>query len=146
MATRQEIVREAMTWIGVPFLHQGRFKYGADCVGMIIGTLNALGIEEEVQNVGPKFYPKRVNGWRLEEHMSSVMDRIDRADMKPADVLLLLWRKYPQHVAMVGEKHAGIDTIIHSAEHLKKVTHHSLDKEWGGRIVGCFRFRSLSDG
>lgn len=144
MVTRKEIVDEAMKWIGVPFLHQGRARDGVDCVGLVICVAKTLGIEESVQGVGPKTYPRAPNGWRLREHMIEVMDPIAVEDIQPADVLLMRWRNYPQHVGMVGAIHAETNTLIHSAEYLKKVTHHILDDEWRAKIVNCFRFRGIA--
>lgn len=43
------LVQEARTWIGTPFVHQGRTKgAGCDCLGLVVGVLSAFGHEPEV--------------------------------------------------------------------------------------------------
>lgn len=46
MVTRNQIISEAKTWIGTPFHYHARIKgVGCDCVGLIIGVSEALGIQ-----------------------------------------------------------------------------------------------------
>lgn len=43
MNLRQLIAHEAMNWIGVPFLHQGRAMTGVDCIGLPSAVVQAIG-------------------------------------------------------------------------------------------------------
>ena len=42
VTTSDEVVREARTWVGVPFRHQGRSRSGVDCGGIIVVVLREL--------------------------------------------------------------------------------------------------------
>jgi cell wall-associated NlpC family hydrolase len=47
MNTRDDIVRQARTWIGTPFHHQARLKSkGCDCLGLIVGVVDELGLKD----------------------------------------------------------------------------------------------------
>ena len=42
-AMSSRIVREARSWIGTPYRHQGALKHaGADCLGLIRGVYRAV--------------------------------------------------------------------------------------------------------
>ena len=43
MELNERIIQEALTWQGVPHVHRGTTKRGADCTGFIIGVIRALG-------------------------------------------------------------------------------------------------------
>ena len=43
MITKEDVVREAKTWLGTPFHHQGRLKgVGVDCAGVIVCVAKEL--------------------------------------------------------------------------------------------------------
>lgn len=46
MINPQHIVDEARSWVGTPFRHQARIKgLGVDCVGLLVGVGEVLGLE-----------------------------------------------------------------------------------------------------
>lgn len=103
----------ARTWIGTPFHHQARLKgVGVDCIGLIIGVARELGV------VAPDFdipaYPRIPDGTTLLEMADLHMTRVDDADMQEGDVIVIKFRKYPQHFGIVGQHVNGGWSIIHS--------------------------------
>lgn len=44
MVTREDIVKEALTWIDTPYREMGRDKHGVDCVGVILVVYGGLGL------------------------------------------------------------------------------------------------------
>ena len=44
--TRGEVLAEARSWLGVPYLHQGRSRLGVDCVGLLIMVARGIGISD----------------------------------------------------------------------------------------------------
>lgn len=50
--TSEQIVAQARTWLGTHYHHQGRLKKsirgpgGVDCIGLIIGLIDELGIQD----------------------------------------------------------------------------------------------------
>src|ERR1700682_1205564 len=46
MVTRAQIVAEARSWLGTPFLHQNSMKAaGCDCIGLIRGVFREVGLK-----------------------------------------------------------------------------------------------------
>ena len=137
MTTRAELIAEARTWLGTPFHHQGRVKgVGADCVGIIIGSANALGLA----NYKSMNYPHLPSMALLETTLGEQLDKISVADIRFGDVLLFAFDREPQHVGFYTD--IG---ILHSYGVVRKCIETSLDATWRGRIRGAYRFRNLED-
>lgn len=129
--TRDDIVKAARSYMGVPFLHQGRTRAGLDCIGLVLNVGWELGFlprEYDVQG-----YSRTPDG-RLFAECDRMLKRI------PAPVygcvLAMKFDREPQHIGIVGE-HQGHLTIIH-ALYPGKATEHRLLPPWPARIVGCF--------
>ncbi len=136
----QDVIDEARTWIGTPFMHQGRMKgKGVDCVGLLIGVAHALGLSDfDFRAYGRIPVPEQMK--RLLE-MNLI--QVDLSQIRCADVL---WLKLgqPRHIALFTEK----GTIIHVNERIGKSTprglagrcvEHILDQVWRQRIVAVYR-------
>lgn len=48
------IARTASGWLGVPYRHQGRSRYGCDCAGLVVGVLAELGVDLRLPAYGPE--------------------------------------------------------------------------------------------
>ena len=50
--TQEDIINQARTWLGTKYHHQGRLKKssrgdgGVDCIGLVIGIIDELGIQD----------------------------------------------------------------------------------------------------
>lgn len=113
VVTRYDVIVEARTWIDTPFMHQHRMKgHGVDCVGLVIGVCRALGL------VAPGFdingYARKPVGNTLIARCSEYMDPIDDRDAKPGNVLLLAYRRDPQHLGILADYQHGGFSLIHA--------------------------------
>lgn len=131
--TRDDIVTTARSWLGVPFMHQGRTRAGVDCLGLAINVGWETGFlprDYDVQGYG------RSPDGRMFGEMSRVLVRIPAP--RYGCLVAMRFDKEPQHVAIVGE-HKGHLTLIHSLdEGGRKVIETRLTHPWPSRIVGCF--------
>ncbi len=165
------MVAEARSWLGTPYVHQGRVKgAGVDCAGLVICVGHALGLTE----FDADGYARLPDGWRLMALCEAHMDRIGVDEIAPGDVVLLRWRRYPQHVAIVGDASAssaqarGLSagprealTLIHAYDAVPgmprgagrararigqrgRVVEHALDAEWRARVIRAYRIRGLA--
>jgi len=119
MTTRAEVVAEARTWIGTPWVHQHRVKgIGIDCVGLIICVARDLGLSP--QGTDWTGYGKHPDGSMLplcDQHMI----RISKDAMQPGDVLVMAIERDPQHMGIVGDyRHGGL-SLIHAASKTGRV-------------------------
>jgi cell wall-associated NlpC family hydrolase len=118
-AMRDQIVAEARSWLGTPWVHQHRTKgVATDCAGLVIGVARALGL------VPPDF---DVNGYGRQPDGSllGVCDRFMRrtswAEAQPGDVLVVAISGDPQHMGiLVPYRHGGL-ALVHAASNAGEV-------------------------
>ena len=116
MTLNEKIIEEAKTWIGVPYVHRGINKRGADCTGMLIGILQTLGY-------GPNFFLRKYpKDWNLHamandyivEQLAQVAIRVPKKDKQPGDVLVFRWGKCNSHTGVLFNEHLFIHSMAGS--------------------------------
>lgn len=133
MVKRAEFVAEARTWIGTPFLHQGRTRHGIDCAGVAIKCAHRLGIStfdiDGYSRVPSNGMMRRL----LREHT----EEIPLANIDIADLLHMAFATEPQHIVIVS----SIDPvmIIHADSVVGRVVEHRLDGDWRSKVRGAYR-------
>jgi NlpC/P60 family putative phage cell wall peptidase len=138
--TREAIVAEARTWLGVPWLHQGwRKETGCDCVGLIRGVGHALGLFDASDGnpAHARFigYPREPDPPLMQAALALYFTPVGPGDVGPGDVLWLRFAGEPRHLAIFAEDH-----IIHALQSVGKVVEHRLDRCWAQRCVASWRF------
>jgi len=133
MITRQDIINAARNYLGVRYKHQGRTRFGLDCLGLVVRVAHDLGLTNEDSTD----YGTVPDGRRLMREMDARLDIITNA--QPGDVLLIRFDKNPQHLAIMTDK-----GIIHSYAQVRGVVEHRLDEEWANRIVRSYSFRGIN--
>jgi len=125
MTTRQEVLIEARTWIGTPWVHQGRIKGEAiDCVGYPIKVAQHFNfIDWDYTNYAKfpdhKLFVKMCRRW---------LTPVQR-DPIPGDLVLMAVSRHPIHIGFIGDK-AKPFSILHAFEPARKVTEHRVNKVW----------------
>jgi cell wall-associated NlpC family hydrolase len=146
MATREQIVKEAREWVGTRFHRQSAIKrIGCDCGGLVRGVGMACGVfpadfmsrpESEIFRTYEHYVPSA----DLERACALVGTRIDFADAKPGDFVLMKFDGVARHVCILGNSANGGLTVIHAHAGLRKVVEHDLDKTWTARIMAAYVF------
>lgn len=113
--TREDIVAEARTHVGTPWVHQGRTPgHGLDCAGLVIVVARSLGLVAEDFDVNG--YTPAPDGSMLrwcDEHMQRLRD------LELGAVLVLATRDQPQHLGIVGDYLHGGWSLIHACNAAK---------------------------
>jgi len=122
----------ARKYMGVKFHHQGRQPWALDCGGLLIIAANDLG--KTLDDVAG--YSRMPDGVTLQATMEKQLTRVNRP-LQPNDVLLMAFRKNPQHVAIVTSLNGGLG-MIHAYEGVECVTEHVLDEVWRKRIRAVY--------
>ena len=131
-ATRQQIIDQARTYQGVPYLHQGRNKGGVDCIGLIVAVLMDLDIHDFSYACNYSIYPDgQTLIDRVAEHCTAT------ANPQPGDLLIFRIRKAPQHCAILSSRN-GEETLIHAYQGVEYVSEHGFDAKWRSRLVQAF--------
>ena len=94
--SRAQVVAEARTWLGTPWVHQHRSKgIAVDCAGLLIGVARTLGIVPPDMDVNG--YARQADGTLL-AHCDRWMRRIQQADLQPGDVIELGVEGFPDFI------------------------------------------------
>jgi len=147
---RAEIVRVARTWLGTPFIHQGRVKgVGVDCPGIPLCVAEELGLKDKNGEpmTGRMYhnYTAQPVGTYVHDMCCKHLVRVGLSKMKLGDVVSVNMLTAPCHVAIIGEGKDGL-TLIHAYDGgTHKVTEQPLDEKWRRRIAGCFQFPEVED-
>jgi NlpC/P60 family putative phage cell wall peptidase len=142
--TRTEIVAEARSWIGTPYLHQASLKgVGCDCLGLLRGVWRALyGAEPELMPAYARDWAEAARGETLAQALGRHLTAVADAQFTPGDVLLFRWRS-----GFVA-KHAAIatapDRMVHAHDGAA-VAEVALAPWWRRRLAFSFRFPDVLD-
>jgi cell wall-associated NlpC family hydrolase len=133
----QEIIVHSRGWMNVKFRHQGRSKYGIDCIGLFSEVAKEIGRDIPI----PSNYTHHPDQQFLLSEMCRLFDKITKAEMSIGDLVLMRFmddnKRIPcRHVAMITNL-----GVLHSSAQFKKVTEHGLDEEWMEKIEHVFRMR-----
>jgi cell wall-associated NlpC family hydrolase len=128
VTTPAEVIREARTWRGVPFRHQGRDRNGIDCIGLPIVILQALGA------LPPDF---EATDYARFPHQNNLQQRLLKyctplPEVVPGCLVSLTWQRTLAHVAI----YTDTDSIIHAYERAPhfRVIEHGFRGMWRTRF------------
>lgn len=138
MTTRSEIVAAARGFLGVRYQHQGRSRKGMDCAGLIVMVARACGIEAR-DMLG---YARTPDGKSLQAHLDAQAPKTGQ--MQAGDILLMRFKREPQHLAIVTDYPFGGLAMIHSYAGAGQVVEHRIDKQWADRIVAVYSYPEVA--
>ena len=136
MITKEDVVREAKTWLGTPFHHQGRLKgVGVDCAGVIVCVAKELKLDSDFEDITD--YPRMPDG-RLKELLTRYLIKVPFNERQIGDIVSIAWAKEPQHLAILTEP----NKILHAYGIGKngKVVETSLVGKHLNSVKGVYRF------
>lgn len=123
MITVRDLLDEARTWVGVPFLHQGRSRHGVDCAGFLVALMCSAGeLPPDFRDVSN--YARRPSG----ELLTLVSRHCARAVAEAPGLLVLIrWPRdtQPSHIALLTGP-----TLIHCYQRRRAVVEHSYRGAW----------------
>lgn len=139
MTRPEEIAAVALSWVGTPFVHQGRLKgVGVDCIGLVIGVARELGLTDyDFTGYGMQPDPRV-----LMREVHAQLQAVALGDVGLGDVLLFRFEVEPQHFAIVtniGEPWQ----IVHAHRKVGRCVEHGLDGAWRRRLVGAYRYPGI---
>lgn len=124
-----DLVKAARAYLGCPFHHQGRSRAGLDCAGLLVLAYRDLGVEL----TDLPAYGREPWNDGLRECVEFNFRKVEGA-AEPGDILLLRYRREPQHLAIATDK-----GMIHTYASVGKVVETNIAATWINRIVGVYR-------
>ncbi len=122
MVDGKTIIFAARSWLDVPWRHQGRSRFGVDCVGLCFCVARELGMK--VQDITG--YPRRSDGHQLMSHLSTSLTSIEPGCGQVGDVALFRDCGLPIHVGFLAQR-KGFMTVIHAHARRRKVVEEPLE-------------------
>lgn len=138
MMRRDQFVTTARSFIGTPFVHQGRLPGTAlDCAGLVVCSAQACGHDLKDREA----YPDVPDSGDFVRCVEENGDRIDLTSVRPGDLMIFAWTRHPQHIAIVTQ----IDPlqIVHSWSDPGRAVENGFDAYWRRRLRGCYRLRGI---
>lgn len=122
--TGADIVVEARRWLAVPYIHQGRTRYGVDCIGLVICVRDAIA-PWSASRLESREYARRPQSGLLRERLAAHCVQLSEAE--DGAVLLIRWPKdkHATHTAI----YAG-GNIIHSYQRARRVVETGYRAHW----------------
>jgi len=130
-------IEAARTWIGTPFIHQGRARgAGVDCLGLVYETARTLGLIDEPWRP----YSREPAAGMLEETLRACPALKEVYSIKPGDLLVFRFARDLQHIGIYTGRN-----IIHAYEPRGECVEHGYCKKWENRHVLSFRFLAFDE-
>lgn len=140
MATPDTVIAELRTWIGVPWRHQGRSRFGIDCAGLIAVAATEIVGAEMVKLHDKSNYARSPNQYDLVEALDLFCNRIDVTELRKGDIVAISDGPYPCHLAVITEQYNCL-YMIHSSARLRKVAEEPFSDFWKAKLSRCYRPR-----
>lgn len=150
--TPEHITAQARTWLDTAYHHQGRLKKsargkgGVDCLGLVIGVIDELGMQDgngnplvNADEFNYSMYPER---GRLVGSISKHLREVPIDKMRVGDLLLFRTFKDPQHVGLLTEYPSGGPGLIHCNSSAGKVVEQPLSMTWVRMLTHVYRFKT----
>ena len=138
MRAPQEVVAAARGYLGVPWVHQGRSMRGVDCAGLAVMVARALSLTD-FDVIG---YGRRPNGDALRQAIEDA--GCVESEPQVGALLLMRFRREPQHVAIAADHPAGGLSIVHALSTSRAVVEHRMDDAWRRRIVSAWELPGVN--
>lgn len=138
------LVDQARTWIGVPYLHQGRNRFGVDCVGFPRAVYLELGADmpTDFRAYGEEADPEMLLS-RLREALGPEAKAapVRFSDLRSGDIVLFHFPhvKTPRHLAIIADRAGGGWNFIESNGNQGRVVERRLDDRYLARVTHLFR-------
>lgn len=139
------VIEETRKWIDTPFREKGRTcGIGCDCIGLIIGVANNLGISDaNFLTYGSD--PSHLGDFTpiLEQYL----DEIEISSAVPGNIIHFKWVSQPRHFAILTPRNFGDNhfNMVHAYEPRPshRVIEHIYDKKWQRRTISAWRYRNV---
>jgi cell wall-associated NlpC family hydrolase len=134
MATREDVINEAKSWLNTPYHHMGNVKgAGVDCGQFLIEVFHAVGLCPKI-DTGHYSHDWHFN--RSEERYLSWVEKYAKPTTTPnlGDIALFKFGRCISHGGIITEW----PTMIHSHIGRGVVYVNANDAELNGRLVGFY--------
>jgi cell wall-associated NlpC family hydrolase len=125
-----DVIENARSWLGVRFLHQGRSRFGVDCLGFIAAMLHELGSDVFMRHL-PQAYGRDPQALLID----GLTNLTCEIPLQAGALVLIKWpaSKFPSHAAV----YTGT-TLIHCFQSQGRVLEHGYRGPWVARTASVW--------
>jgi cell wall-associated NlpC family hydrolase len=140
--TRQQIVAVTKSFLGTPWVHQGRTRAGVDCVGLVVAVARELGVYPPGLIIPPyRTQPDASLLSYFDDHMVALEPR----DMQAGSVAVYAYGGSPYHAGIIID--VNLSSLIHAYASKRKVVYDHIDSKTKGRtLFGVYDFPGVTNG
>lgn len=146
MIARADIVAAARSLIGTPFRHQARLPgVGIDCLNLIgeVGLrVGADGCEQWAADPDLSSYGRTPRPDILLRKCDEYLDRVSLAAVGLGDVLVMAFKVFPQHFAIVSRVNPTYIVHAYPLPGVARVVENGVAVA-GATVVRAYRFRGV---
>ena len=141
IATRQQVLTQARSYMGVRFKHLGRTREeGLDCFGLIIRVAWDLGLSSFTL----AGYHRIPHPASVRAHCQKQMTEKPVYQMQPGDVVLMAHRQWVCHLAFIGDLGRPF-SLIQADSDKPGVSEVSLTLDLSHRIHACYQLPNIAE-
>lgn len=141
MATRAEIIAEAMSWKGTPWTHQGRLKHvGVDCAGIVLGVGLACGCLPDDGSADIKGYGRQPDPIKMKGALDALFIRVLKDGRRPGDIAWMRAVDHAQHLGILTSRNTMIQAVNY-----RNVEEAPIEVAIETRIVAIYRYQNIED-
>lgn len=138
MTWRQAVVERALSYVGTPYLHQGRLPgLGLDCYGVVGCAFREAGCALPMR----ADYSEAPSQAELYRWIDTHFAHISATNLCPGDVLVFRMVVEAQHMALVVDINPV--SLVHAYRRVGRVVRHDLVAPWSGLLMSA---HALKDG
>lgn len=125
------------SFMGVPFLHQGRNpEIGLDCAGMLQTGMRRIGRQvQDLTNYGREPHKDGLRNMLI----ANLGQPVPKASMRAGDIVLIRFHGAPRHVGLITQLADGRFGLLHVHSEMKFVAEHGIGERFGRLIVEVYR-------
>lgn len=124
--TREDVVREALTWEKTPYHHHARIKgVGVDCAQLPAAVYEAVGL---IPHLSPEYSEQWMMSRDEELYLSYVFPHareIQREEIRPGDFVIWKWGRTFSHGAIVIDP----PVVLHAVISARAVIRANIDEQ-----------------
>jgi cell wall-associated NlpC family hydrolase len=144
--TSHPILNEARSWLGVPFVHQGRTRHGVDCLGLLMQIAKELQLYDREGNLFSHHDCCTYSTTPCPQELYTALERacvcvnLSICSIQSTDIGLFTIEGRAQHLGIFAHADDGVSLhLIHAYQPAGRVVEHQYDAAWKRRLHSVFR-------
>jgi len=139
LTPRAKIVEAARSFIGAPYRHKGRNRFGIDCWGLVVLS----GRKADVSYADSMDYPSRPTFKDTFRIVQCILTAVPMSNLAHGDVVAINAPAHANHLGIVEIDEYNIMWIIHACQRSKMVVRQQVDFRFAQKFNRVYSYTSI---